>query len=142
MPATAGTHAELLVYRYIYRRALSVLPHDCLPALEPGTSSQISARFMARGDETPRAHQGGVPRVGGRSLRPSRDVRAESLRLEVLWKPEAFRLRGSGPPRTERVWEMASVARSGPGELLVQLAGFFFRLGRTRVCVMQLFCTE
>ena len=69
---------------------------------------------------------------GGPSLRPSRDVCAEPLRLEVLWKLEAFPLRGLGPPRTERVWGVASVARSGPGELL--LAVICFRFGRTRVC--------
>ena len=58
---------------------------------------------MAQGDETPRAHQAGAPRVEGRSPRPSRDVCAEPLRLELLWKPEAFPLRGLGPPIAERV---------------------------------------
>ena len=73
---------------------------------------------MARGDETPRAHQGGVPRAEGRSPRPSGDLCAEPLRLELLSKPEAFPLRGLGPSRTERVWGLASVARSGQGEVL------------------------
>ena len=58
---------------------------------------------MTQGDETPRAHQAGAPRVEGRSPRPSRDVCAEPLRLELLWKPEAFPLRGLGPPIAERV---------------------------------------
>ena len=52
---------------------------------------------------------------------------------KLLWKPEAFPLRGLGPPRTERVWRVASVARSGPGELLLAL--IYFRFGRTRVCI-------
>ena len=86
---------------------------------------------MARGDETPRAHQGGAPRVGGWSPRPSHDMCAEPFRLEVLRKPEAFPLRELGPPRTERVWGVASVARSGPGELLLFV--IYFRFGKTRV---------
>ena len=114
-------------------RTLSARPHDCLPTLEPSTRSQISAIFTARGAETLRAHQGGAPRAGGRSPRPSRDVCAEPLRLEVLWKPKAFPLLGLGPPRTERVWGVASVARSGAGELL--FAVIYFRFARTRVCI-------
>ena len=102
-----------------HHRTLSALPHDCLPTLEPCTKSRISARFMARGDETPRAHQGGAPRAGDRSPRPSRDVCAELLRLDVLWKPKAFPLGGLSPPRTERAWGVASAARSGPAELLL-----------------------
>ena len=61
-------------YIYFYHRTLSALPHDCLPTLEPGTRSRISARLMARGDETTRAHQEGAPRARGYSPRPSRDV--------------------------------------------------------------------
>ena len=114
-----------------YHGALPALPHDCLPTLEPGTRSQISTRFMARGNAIPRAHQEGAPRAGGRSPYPSGDVCAAPLRLEVLWKPEAFPLRGLGRPRTERVWGVASVPRSGPGELLLAV---FFRFGWTRIC--------
>ena len=55
------------------------------------------------GLETPRARQEGVPRAKGRSPRPSGDVRAEPLRLEVFRKPEGFPLRGQGLPRMERV---------------------------------------
>ena len=44
---------------------------------------------------------------------------AESLRLELIWKPEAFPLRGLGPPRTARVWGLASVARSRPEKTTV-----------------------
>ena len=91
-------------YMYFYHRTLSALPHDCLPTLESGTRSRISARFMARGDETPRSYQGGTPRAGGRRPPPSRYVCAEPLRLEVLGKPQAFPFRGLGPPRAERVW--------------------------------------
>ena len=46
------------IYLYFHHRTLSALPHDCLSTLEPGTRSWISTRFMARGDETPRADQG------------------------------------------------------------------------------------
>ena len=42
----------------------------------------------------------------------------------------------SGAPRTERVWGVASVARSGPGKTAVT----YFRSGRTRVCVRQFIC--
>ena len=52
------------IYTY-YHRTLSSIPHDCLPTLEPGTRSRISAIFMARGGETPRAHQGVLLRWGG-----------------------------------------------------------------------------
>ena len=119
-------------YIYIYHWTLSALPHDCLPTLEPGTRSRVSARYMARGDETPRAHQRGAPRGGDRSPRTSLHVCAEPLRLDVLWKPEALPVRWLGPPRTERVWGVASVARSGPGELLLFV--IYFRFGKTRVC--------
>ena len=108
---------------YFYHQTRSALPHDCLPTLELGTRSGNSARFMARGDETPRAHQGGAPRARGRRPCPSGDVCAEPLRLEVIWKPDAFPLRGLGPPRTERVWGVASVARSGPGDVLYIIFG-------------------
>ena len=37
---------------------------------------------------------------------------------KVRQKPEAFHLRGLGPPRTERVRGVASVGRAGPGEVL------------------------
>ena len=97
---------------YFYHRTFSALPHDWLPTLEPGTSCRISTRAPA--GETPRAHQGGAPRAGGQSPGCSGDVCAEPLRLEVLWKPEAFPLRGLGPPRTECVWVVASLARSQP----------------------------
>ena len=53
---------------------------------------------MARGDEPPPAHQEMLLRRGGRSPCPSRDVWAEPLRLEVLWKPEAFPLGGGALP--------------------------------------------
>ena len=104
------------LYIYFYHRTLSALPHDCLPTLEPSTRSRISARFMAPGEETLWADQGGDPWAGGCSPRPSSDVCAELLLLDDLWKPEAFPLRGLDPPRTERVWGVAPVARTGPGE--------------------------
>ena len=71
----------------------------------------------------------------GRSPRPSGDVCAEPLRFEFLWKPEAFSPRGLGSPKTERVWGVASVARSGPGELPPLLLVIYFFSGKTRVCI-------
>ena len=70
---------------------------------------------------------------GGPESAPfSRRVRG-ALALRSCLRPEAFPLRGLGPPRTKRVWGVASVAKSGPGELL--LAVIYFRFGRTRVCI-------
>ena len=77
---------------------------------------------MAPGHETPRARRGGAPRPGGRSPRPS-DVYAEPLHLKVRRKPEAFPLRGLGLPGTERVRGVASVGRTGPGEVLLAIFG-------------------
>ena len=118
-------------YTYI-RRMLSALPHDYVRTMEPGTRSQISASFSALGDETSRAHKGGAPRAGGRSPRPSGNVCAEFLRLEVFWKPEVFLLPRLGQPWTEHVWGVASVARSGPRR---STTVFYFLFGRTRVCI-------
>ena len=87
---------------------------------------------MARGDETKGAHQGGASRAGVRSPLSSRDECAEPLRLEILWKPEGFPLRGPGPPRTDCVWGVASSASSGPGELLVAV---IFSVRQDRVCI-------
>ena len=70
---------------------------------------------------------------GGPESAPfSRRVRG-ALALRSCLRPEAFPLRGLGPPRTKRVWGVASVAKSGPGELL--LAVIYFRFGRTRICI-------
>ena len=71
------------MYIYFYHRTLSALPHDCLPTLQPGTRSRVCARFLARGDKTPRARQGGAPRAGDSSPRPYGDVCAEPLRLTL-----------------------------------------------------------
>ena len=109
----------MYTYSILYHRTLSALPHDCLPTLELGTRSRISARFMAPGHETQCARRGDSPRAWGPSPRPSGDLCAEPLRLEgPLRKPEAFPLRGLSRPRTERVRGVASVGRSGPGEVL------------------------
>ena len=105
-------------YIYFYPQTLSALRHDCLPTPEPGTRSQISARCMARGHETPITRQGDAPRAGDCSLRASGDVHAGHSASKVLRKPEAFPIQKLGPPRTERVRGVASVGRSGPGEVL------------------------
>ena len=42
---------------------------------------------------------------------------------KFLREPETFPLRGLGPPRTERVWGVASLGRSGPGEVLFTIFG-------------------
>ena len=123
---------------YFYPRTLSALPHDCLPTLEPGTRSRISARFMAPGHETPLAHQEGAPRAGGGAVRALLATCAPSSGAsKVLRKPEAFPIRGLAPPGAERVREVVSVARSGPGEVV-----FFIWFGRTRVYIRQSVCTE
>ena len=113
---------NIYIYMYFYHRKLSAPAHDELPTLEPGARCRISARFMAPGHETPRARRGGAPRPGGRSPRPS-DVYAEPLHLKVRRKPEAFPLRGLGLPGTERVRGVASVGRTGPGEVLLAIFG-------------------
>ena len=94
------------------------------------------ARFMTLGDETVRAHQRGSPRAGERNLRRPRDVCQEPVHLEVIGKPEIFRHRGLGRPRTERVWGVTSVARSGPGKSTVT----YFLFGRTKNCILQIVC--
>ena len=73
---------------------------------------------MAPGHETPRARQGGAPRAGGRSPRPSGDVCAEPSRLEGSPETRGVPSSGLGPPRTERVRGVASVGRSESGEVL------------------------
>ena len=137
MPAIADTQAELLVhtwYIYFYHRTLSTLPHDCLPTLEPGTRCRISAGFMAPGHETPRDSWRrdtklrvlvrGVLRGRGAAVRVFLATCALSpCASKVLRKPEASTLRGLGPPRTERVRGVASVGRSGPGEVLSIIFG-------------------
>ena len=44
---------------------MRALAYDCLPTLEPGTKYRISARFIARRDEPPRAQQGVLVGRGG-----------------------------------------------------------------------------
>ena len=61
------------------------------------TRSRTSARFMAPGDETPRARQGGAHRAGGRSPRLSDDVCAEPLRLEGSPETRGVPCSGAGP---------------------------------------------
>ena len=93
---TSGT--EHIIYIYVlYHRTLSALQNDELPTLEPGTSSRISARFMAPGQEIPRARRWGAPRAGGRSPRPSGDVCAEPLPLEGSPETRGVPSSGAGP---------------------------------------------
>ena len=122
-----------LICIYILHRTLSALAHDLLPSLKPGTRSRISARFMAPGDETSRAHQGGAPRAGAAVCGLLAMCAPSSCASKVFRKPRAFPLWKLGPPITEGVWVVASVARPGPGKLL--LAVTCFRFGRTRVCI-------
>ena len=98
-------------------------PRDRLPTLEPGTRSRISARLTAPGDETPRARQGGAPRAGGRSPRPSGNVCAKPLRLERSPQTRGVPSSGAGPSQNKRVRGVASVGRSGPGEVLEVIFG-------------------
>ena len=109
------------VYIYFNAQTLSALSHDCLPTLEPGTRSRISTRFMAPGcqDAKLRVLVGGVLLGRGAAVRALLATCAPSpCASKVLGKPEAFPLRGLGPPRTERVRGVASVGRAGPGEVL------------------------
>ena len=82
--------------------------------------SRISARFMAPGDETPRAHQGGTPRAGGRSPRPCGDVCAEPLRLEASLETRGVPSSGAGPSQN--------------GTCLAGGIGSKIRAGRTTAC--------
>ena len=130
---TRGFPIITSVYTYIhfYPRTLSALPHDCLPTLEPGTRSRISARFMAPGDETPRARQGCAPRAGSCSQRPSGNVRAEPLRLEGSPETLGFPPSGAGPSQNGTCLECGIGRKIGAGRSTV----VYFRFGRTRVCI-------
>ena len=67
----------------------------------------------------------GVVLLGrGAAVRALRATCAPSLfASRVCSKPEAFPLRGLGPPRTERVRGVASVERAGPGKVLSIIFG-------------------
>ena len=116
---------------YFYPRKLSALPHDCLPTLEPGARSRISARFMAPGHETPRARQGGAPRAGGRSPRPSGDVRAEPLCLKGSPETRGVPSSGAGPSQNETCSGGGIGRKSRAGTSTIN----YFRFGRTRVYI-------
>ena len=107
------------IYIYFYSRTLSALPHDCMPTLEPGTRSRISTRFTAPGHEAPRNLWGGAPRAGGRISLPSGDVCAEPLRLEAFSETRGVPSLGAGPSQNGTCSGVASVGRSGPGEVLL-----------------------
>ena len=123
---------------YFYHRTLSALPHDCLPTLEPGTRSRISARFLELGNETPQAHQGGAPRAGGRSPHPSGDVCAEPLRLEGSPETRGVPFSGAGPftNGTCLGGGIGSEIRAG------RSTATCFRFGKPRICMRQSVCTE
>ena len=126
-------HIGIYTYFEVYTSMpgkLRALLHDCLPTLEPGTRSRISARCMAPGRETPRARRGGAPRPGvaGRVLLATCAPRVCASRF--LRKPEEFRFRGLGPLRMECVRGVALVRRAGPGDVQQ-----FLLFGRNRVCI-------
>ena len=108
---------------------LSAPPHDCLPDLEPGTRSRISARFMAPGHETPRARQGGAPRAGGRCPRPSGDVCAEPLRLEGSPETRDVSSSGAGPSQNGTCSGGSIGRKIRAGRSTVKI------FSRTRVCI-------
>ena len=123
---------------YFYHRTLRALPHDCLPTLEPGTRSRISARFMAPRHEPPRARQGGAPRAGGRNPRPSGDVCAEPLRLEGC--PETRSVPSSGAGHSQNgTCSGGSIGKKIRAERSILN---YFRFGRTRACIRQSVCVE
>ena len=114
---------------YFYPRTLSALPHDCLPTLEPGTRSRISARFMAPGHETPRARRGGTPRAGGRSPCPSGHLCAEPLRLEDSPETRGVPSSRAGPSQNGTCSGGGIGRKIRAGRSAVK----YFRFGRTRV---------
>ena len=133
---TAYIQQHTYIYTYIhtvyfYPRTLSALPHDHLTALEPGTRSRISARFMTPGHETPRARRGGAPRAEGRSPCPSGDVCAEPLRLEGSPETRGVPSSGAGPSRngTCSGGDIGRKIRAGGSAIN------YFWFGRTRVCI-------
>ena len=82
---------------------LNALPYHPLPTLEPGRRSRISARRMPP-DTKLRVFVRGVllGRVGAARVLLATSAPSPSA-SKFLWKPEAFLLRGLGPPKTERV---------------------------------------
>ena len=92
---------------------------------------------MPPGHETPRACRGGAPRAGGAVRALLATCASSPCASKVRGKSEAFPLRGLGPPRTERVRGMASVGRSGPGEVLQIVIGS----GRPEPSLRQQVCT-
>ena len=120
------------IYIYFCHRTLSALPHNELPTLEPGTRPRISARFMAPGHETPRAHWGGAPRAGGHSARPSGDVCAVPLLLEGSPEIRGVPSSGAGPSQNGTCSGGGVGRKSGLGEVLN-----CFRFERTRVCIRE-----
>ena len=131
---------QLCKYVYIicsYHRTLSALPHDCLPTLEPGTRSRVSARSMASGDETPRARQGGAPRAGGRSPRPSGEV-CQAPAPQSSLQTRGFPSSGAGPSTNGTCLGGGIGSKIRAGGSTVN----YFRFGRTKVCASQSVCTE
>ena len=116
---------------------LPALLHDCLLILEPGTKSQISARFTARRDETPRAPQGVFlgRRAGVRAL-PTTCARSPcaSKFSGTSRRP----LVGGGPPPDRNVFRVWHREEEPGWENRHNL----FRFGRTLVFIRQLVCTE
>ena len=113
---------------YFYQRTLSALLHDFF-STRSGTRSQISAGFMAPGHETPRARQGGAPRAGGRSPRPSGGVCAEPLHLKGSLETRGVPSSGARPSQhgTCVGGGIDRKIRDGRSNLN------YFRFGRTRV---------
>ena len=118
-------------YIYFYPQTLSAFPHDCLPTLQPGKRSRISARFMAPGHENPRARQRGAPRAGGRSRHPSDGVCTEPLHLEGSPETRGDPSSGAGPSQNGKCSGGGIGRKSRAGRSTVN----YFRFGRTRVCI-------
>ena len=86
---------------------------------------------MVPGDETPRARQGGAPSAGGRNARPSDDVSAEPLRLDVSPETRGVPSSGAGPSqnRTCSGGGISRKTRAGRSTVI------YFRFSRTQVCI-------
>ena len=120
----------MYTYSILYHRTLSALPHDCLPTLELGTRSRISARFMAPGHETPRTRRGCASRAGVRSPRPFLATCAPS---PCASKPETRGVPSSGTgPSQNGTWSGGGIGRKGRAG---KSTANYFRFGRTRGCL-------
>ena len=107
---------------------VSALRHDCLPTLEPGTKSRISARFMAQGGSSGGCSSGG----GGASAVLATCVRSPCA-SKFSGNPRRSLFGAWAFPERNFFRGLALAARSRPPEQV--FAVLFFRFSRTKVCI-------